>query len=177
VEGKDDEPLRMLNAFLDSPPEGYAALALEAAGTVRFAGRLEHGEVAIAVDAADALVFPSTFPEAFGMVAAEAAAAGALPVAANHSGAAEVSRELEGGLAAGLRELVSFDLDDRAVEAIAERLDRWLALAPGDREAASAALRETVERLWSWDGVARAVLAAAAGQLDDLPPPDEGSLR
>ena len=30
------------------------------------------------------LVFPSTFPEAFGMVAAEAAAAGALPVSARH---------------------------------------------------------------------------------------------
>ena len=34
----------------------------------------------------DALVMPSTFPEAFGMVAAEAAAAGALPVCAGHSG-------------------------------------------------------------------------------------------
>ena len=30
----------------------------------------------------------STFPEAFGMVAAEAAACGALPVVANHSGLA-----------------------------------------------------------------------------------------
>jgi glycosyltransferase involved in cell wall biosynthesis len=128
---------------------------------VRFAGRLEHDEVAVAVDASDALVFPSTFPEAFGMVAAEAAAAGALPVAANHSGAAEVSRELEAGLAPELRDLVSFELDDGAVEAIAERLGRWLALEPDDREDASAALRETVERLWSWDNVARAVLAAA----------------
>jgi glycosyltransferase involved in cell wall biosynthesis len=161
VEGKPDEPLHMLNAFLDALPEGYPALALEAAGTVRFAGRLEHAEVAVAVDAADALVFPSTFPEAFGMVAAEAAAAGALPVAADHSGAAEVSRELEAGLAPALRDLVSFELDDRSVEAIAERLDRWLALDPEDRRDASAALRETVERLWSWDGVARAVLAAA----------------
>ena len=33
---------------------------------------------------------PSTFPEAFGMVAVEAAACGALPVSAGHSGMREV---------------------------------------------------------------------------------------
>ena len=37
---------------------------------------------------------PSTFPEAFGMVAAEAAACGALPVVARHSGLAEVAATL-----------------------------------------------------------------------------------
>ena len=37
---------------------------------------------------------PSTFPEAFGMVAVEAAACGALPVSAGHSGMLEVSRQL-----------------------------------------------------------------------------------
>ena len=36
----------------------------------------------------------STFPEAFGMVAAEAAACGALPVVADHSGLGEVARTL-----------------------------------------------------------------------------------
>ncbi len=42
-----------------------------------FTGRLEHEEVGRLVPATDALVIPSTFPESFGMVAAEAAAAGA----------------------------------------------------------------------------------------------------
>ena len=37
---------------------------------------------------------PSTFPESFGMVAAEAAACGALPISAAHSGLLEVSRVL-----------------------------------------------------------------------------------
>ena len=40
---------------------------------------------------------PSTFPESFGMVAAEAAACGALPISAAHSGLAEVSRVLAAG--------------------------------------------------------------------------------
>src|SRR3712207_9004216 len=39
--------------------------------------------------AAEAMAVTSTFPEAFGMVAAEAAACGALPVVAAHSGLAE----------------------------------------------------------------------------------------
>jgi hypothetical protein len=34
---------------------------------------------------------------------------------------------------------------------------------------ARTALVETVARLWSWEGVARGVLAAAAGNLDELP--------
>ena len=42
---------------------------------------------------------PSTFPEAFGMVAAEAAACGALPVVADHSGLAEVARTLAAAVA------------------------------------------------------------------------------
>ena len=41
-----------------------------------------------------AMAVPSTFPEAFGMVAAEAAACGALPVVADHSGLGEVARTL-----------------------------------------------------------------------------------
>ena len=46
--------------------------------------------------AAEVLVMPSTFPEAFGMVAAEAAACGVPPVSADHSGMREVSRQLAG---------------------------------------------------------------------------------
>ena len=162
--------LKMLAAFLDAPPDGYAEAAATAAGSVRFSGRLEHDEVAVPVAASDALVFPSTFPEAFGMVAAEAAAAGALPVAAAHSGALEVSRELAADLPAEAARLVSFELGDGAVAAIAERVNGWLALAPEARQSAGRALRETTERLWSWEEVARAVLAASAGDLDAVAP-------
>jgi dihydroorotase-like cyclic amidohydrolase len=55
------------------------------------------------------------------------------------------------------------------VLAIAERLNGWLALDPPTRERARAGLRETVARLWSWDGVARGVIDASAGRLDELP--------
>ncbi|MDQ3573219.1 MAG: glycosyltransferase, partial [Actinomycetota bacterium] len=98
LEGGDRSPLRHLTAFLADPPDAYAGACARAAGSVAFAGRLEHREVGGLVPATDALVFPSTFPEAFGMVAAEAAAAGVLPVSAGHSGALEVSQALAADL-------------------------------------------------------------------------------
>ncbi len=169
LEGGEEKPLRILGGFLASPPPDYEEAAARAAGSVAFAGRLEHEEVGGLVPGADALVFPSTFPEAFGMVAAEAAAAGVLPVSAGHSGAAEVSRALAESLLPEVAELVSFRVDDRAVLGIAERLNAWLALDQPTRERARSILAETSGRLWSWEGVARGVLAASAGQLDELP--------
>jgi glycosyltransferase involved in cell wall biosynthesis len=169
LEGGEERPLRILGAFLAAPPPEYGRAATEAAGSVAFAGRLEHEEVARLVPAADALVFPSTFPEAFGMVAAEAAAAGVLPVSAGHSGAAEVSRALAASLPPEVGKLVSFPVEEGAVEGIADRLNAWLAMDGPTRERARAALAETSGRLWSWEEVARGVLAASAGELDGLP--------
>ena len=171
VEGGEERPLPILSAFLDRLQPGFLDIAKEAASSVDFSGRLEHDEVGELVPACDALVFPSTFPEAFGMVAAEAASAGVLPISAGHSGAAEVSAELAEAVPASAASLLSFPLDENAVSAIADRLDAWLSLSDSERGAVGEALRSTVVRLWSWEGVARSVLAASAGELDRLPRP------
>lgn len=171
LEGGEEKPLTVLSAFLADPPSGYAEMARAAAGSVEFVGRLEHHEVASFLPRAEAMVMPSTFPEAFGMVAAEAAACGTLPVSAGHSGMLEVSRRLRAALPERVGSLTSFPVEPGAVEAIAARLNAWLALPEAESEAARTALVETVTRLWSWEGVARGVLAAAAGNLDELPPP------
>jgi glycosyltransferase involved in cell wall biosynthesis len=65
---------------------------------------------------------PSTFPEAFGMVAVEAAACGVLPLSAAHSGMAEVTAALAPALSEELRPLLSFEIGPRAVEEIAAKL-------------------------------------------------------
>ncbi|MFL5871267.1 MAG: glycosyltransferase family 4 protein [Solirubrobacterales bacterium] len=171
VEGGEEGRLPILFEFLDGLQAGYLDMAREAAGSVRFAGRLEHDEVGRLVPACDALVFPSTFPEAFGMVAAEAASAGLLPISAAHSGAAEVSAALAENVPASCARLLSFPVDRSAATAIADRLDAWLSLPDDDRIAIGAMLRETVVRLWSWEGVANTVLAASAGELDRLRAP------
>jgi glycosyltransferase involved in cell wall biosynthesis len=143
--------------------------AKAAAGSVEFIGRLEHDEVAELLPGAEALVMPSTFPEAFGMVAAEAAACGVLPVSAGHSGMLEVSKQLMAALPPEVGRLTSFPVEAGAVEAIAERLNGWLGLSDAERDAARESLVETARRLWSWEGVARGVIAASRGELDRLP--------
>lgn len=172
AEGGEERPLPILSGFLADPPPGYAEATRAAAGSVEFVGRLEHDEVARLLPAAEALVMPSTFPEAFGMVAVEAAACGALPVSAGHSGMLEVSRRLAAALPPAAAELTSFPVAPGAPAAIADRLVRWLGLPEKTRAASRAALVETVERLWSWEGVARSALAAAAGNLAVLPLPE-----
>jgi glycosyltransferase involved in cell wall biosynthesis len=171
LEGGKERPLPVLSAFLAQPPEGYLEAARGSAGSVEFIGRLEHDEVAALMARAEALAMPSTFPEAFGMVAVEAAACGALPVSAGHSGMLEVSRQLAGSLPGEIGRLTSFAVEPGAVEAIAARLDSWLGLPGAEQEEARRALVETVARLWSWEGVARGVLAASAAELADLPRP------
>jgi glycosyltransferase involved in cell wall biosynthesis len=171
LEGKAARSLPILSSFLADPPPGYAEMARGAAGSVEFVGRLEHSEVAELFPRAEAMVMPSTFPEAFGMVAAEAAACGAFPVSAAHSGMLEVSRQLAVDLPREVGLLTSFPVEQGAVEAIALRLNAWFAFPEAEREAARVTLVETVGRLWSWEGVARGVLAAAAGELGDLPTP------
>ena len=78
----------------------------------------------------------STFPEAFGMVAAEAAACGALPVVANHSGLGEVAATLAAAVPPEARAWLSFELGDDAVTQLADALSGWLA-APADLRAAT----------------------------------------
>ncbi len=134
-----------------------------------FAGRLEHDRLARLLPECEALVVPSTFPEAFGMVAVEGAACGALPVSAAHSGLAEVSAVLARAVPPPAAEWLSFSVDDHAVPAIAGRLAGWLQADADLRARTRAALVEAVRERWSWEGVAGGVIAAARGELQKLP--------
>jgi glycosyltransferase involved in cell wall biosynthesis len=171
LEGGPPGELRLLSSFLDRLPDGYTEAAAYGLGRIHFTGRLEHSDLPALLPAVEAQVVPSTWPEAFGMVAAEAASCGALPVSAAHSGLAEVSKILAGALPDDLRPLLSFELADDAVEQIADRLIRWLQLEPGRRAAASQALSDVARERFSWEGVARGVIDAAEGRLDALPLP------
>src|SRR4051794_1596268 len=159
LEGGDDEPLPILSGFLADPPEGYPDAAREAVGSMLIGGRLEHDEVADAMPAAHTFAMPSTWPEAFGMVPAESAACGAPPVAADHSGMREVAVLLGEAVSPDLARLLSFPVDANAIAALADRLEGWLALEPERHREAGLALSHRVDELWSWEGVARTVIA------------------
>jgi glycosyltransferase involved in cell wall biosynthesis len=170
-------PLRHLLAFLlaldGERRERYLEAARDLPERVIFTGRLEHEELAELLPACEALVVPSTFPEAFGMVAAEGAACGALPVSAAHSGLAEVSDVLARAVPAEVAPWLSFAVDDHAVPALAGCLTGWLCADARIRAQTRAGLVAAVRRHWSWEGVARGVIAAARGELDKLPEPDD----
>jgi glycosyltransferase involved in cell wall biosynthesis len=170
-----EHPLRHLLAFLSGldgqQRELYVAASRALGERVVLSGRLEHDELAELLPACEAIVVPSTFPEAFGMVAAEAAACGALPISAAHSGLAEVSRALAASVPPELAPLLSFDVDDGVVQALAERICAWLTADPQLKARARAGLVATVRERWSWEGVARGVLAAARGRLEALQAP------
>jgi glycosyltransferase involved in cell wall biosynthesis len=170
LEGGPPGELRFLSGFLDRIDERWLRAAPEAAERIHFTGRLEHEDLPMLLPACEAQVMPSTFPESFGMVAAEAAACGVLPLSANHSGMAEVTATLRPALPEHLRPLLSFDVGPGAVEEIAAKLVAWLTLDPSERDAASAALAAEAARRYSWESVAQGVIAAAA-QTDSLPAP------
>jgi glycosyltransferase involved in cell wall biosynthesis len=163
-----------LAAFLDAlgaEAAAYRAAADGMTGRIHWAGRLEHDELADVLPAADAMAMPSTFPEAFGMVAAEAAACGALPVVAGHSGMAEVARALADAVPAEVRPWLTFEVGPHAVTQLAEALASWLE-APADLQARTRdAIVGVARERYSWEGVAKGVIAAAEGRLEGLPRP------
>jgi glycosyltransferase involved in cell wall biosynthesis len=132
---------------------------LEAAappGTL-FTGALEHRHLVHLLPLADAAVVPSIFPEAFGMVAAEAAAAGCPPLVARHSGLEEIAEGLEAEYPREHRDLTSFRTGD--VDDLRAKLERLLALSPEERAGLAAAARTAAVSRWSWRSVAQRLLA------------------
>jgi glycosyltransferase involved in cell wall biosynthesis len=122
-----------------------------------FTGPLEHRHLAALIPLTDVTVVPSIFPEAFGMVAAEAAAAGSLPLVANHSGLAEIAAGVTEEYPEGKGDLASFETGNAAE--LADKLRRLLALDPVEREELAQAARKAVVDRWSWAGVANRLLA------------------
>ena len=171
AEGGPRAPLRHLKAFLDTVDDGYLRAAAALPERVRIVGRLEHDELHELLPACDAQVVPSTFPEAFGMVAAEGAACGVLPVSAAHSGLAEVSAQLAASVPPEAAPWLSFPVDDDAVRALADRIASWLKAPEDLRRRTREALVATAGERFSWDGVARDVIAAAEGRIGELRPP------
>jgi glycosyltransferase involved in cell wall biosynthesis len=125
-----------------------------------FTGPLEHRHLVHLLALADVTVVPSIFPEAFGMVAAEAAAAGSPPLVARHSGLAEIALGLEVAYPDQLRDLASFETGDAAD--LAAKLRRILALPGDERSALSRAARATAVERWSWAGVSQRLLDIAS---------------
>jgi glycosyltransferase involved in cell wall biosynthesis len=126
---------------------------------VTFTGLLDHRYAPGTLAAMDVQVVPSILKEAFGMVAAEGAASGALPMVARHSGLAEVAGALETEV--GRPGLFSFEPGEGAVKRLAEGVDRLLSLPNDEREELRRAVSSFVAEHWTWGRTASRLLAAA----------------
>lgn len=160
------EALRTLDAravvvgFGDYRDELERLAAALPRGQVLFTGPLEHRHLVCLLPLAEAMVVPSIFPEAFGMVAAEAAACGCPPLVARHSGLAEVAAGLEVVYPEPLRHLAAFASGD--VADLRARLAELIALPEQDRAVLRRAARAAAEARWSWASVAARVLEPLA---------------
>ena len=126
---------------------------------VVFTGRLDHRYAPDALAAMDVQVVPSILEEAFGMVAAEGAAAGALPLVARHSGLGEVGAALEREI--DRPGLLTFEPGERAVANLTEGIDRLLELPAAERDDLRSSVSAFVAREWTWDRTTASLLGAA----------------
>jgi glycosyltransferase involved in cell wall biosynthesis len=126
-------------------------LEQQAGERVVFTGAMDHAQLQALVPLADAVVVPSVLPEAFGMVAAEAASCGVVPVVSNHSGLAEVAA----GLGAAGRTF------DGTVPGLVRVLDALLALPAAERRVLGLQGRKQVQERWSWEGIGARLLEGA----------------
>jgi glycosyltransferase involved in cell wall biosynthesis len=127
---------------------------------VTFTGMLDHRYAPGVLAAMDVQAVPSILSEAFGIVAAEGAAAGALPLVARHSGLAEVAGALEDY--AGHPGLFSFEPGSGAVGRLAAGIDRLLSLPHDERSELKKAVSAFVRTHWTWERTAAGLLDAAA---------------
>jgi len=134
-----------------------AELERRAGARVLFTGPLEHRHLRHLWPLADVSVTPSIFPEAFGMVAAEAAACGSPPLVARHSGLAEVAQGLEAAYPEEHRSLAGFTPGD--AEDLAAKLAAILELPGPEWARLSAAARAAAVERWSWETIAALILS------------------
>jgi glycosyltransferase involved in cell wall biosynthesis len=158
VAGNDHRKLDDLTTFLDSDLIDERYWRRVRSIPLEFTGRLDHGPLSRVLPTFDVLVVPSVLAEAFGMVAAEAAACGVLPIVPRHSGIGEAGAAVE--QAVGEPGLLSYDPAD-PVRGIAERIDAVAALPPRRRAEMSRAAIELAHERWSWSHVAETLLRLA----------------
>ncbi len=154
--GGETHPLVDLVRFLETAPADYVAAARST--QIEFTGRLDHHELSRALPTFDTLAVPSVVSEAFGMVAAEAAAAGVLPIVPAHSGIGEAGAAIEQAI--GRPGLLTFDPAD-PIPALAAAIDRVLEIPLEQRVGLEQVAVRLAHERWSWDHVADSLLELA----------------
>ncbi len=155
----DPAALEWLDATRGLPVDPTAHRPPAGEREVTFTGLLDHRYAPGVLAAMDVQVVPSILREAFGMVAAEGAAAGTLPMVARHSGLAEVAAALEHEV--DRPGLFSFEPGTGAVGGLTAGIDRLLSLPADERSELRRAVSSFVGSHWTWRRTAARLLEAA----------------
>jgi len=138
---------------------------LEPAETDRITvtGILDHGALGRLLQLASLTIVPSKWPEAFGMVAVEAMAAGVLPLCNDHAGLRDVI-EAVGAASPEMADLMRLDrktfveqLPDKIQTALSYLYPNGFADRCRRQQVAEQLHRISAEK-FSWDGIARRLL-------------------
>ena len=134
-----------------------------------FTGIAEHKELVSLLPAMDALIAPSVFPEAFGMVAIEAMACGVYPVLTYKSAFKEISDEVIEAVKDYSFQINKVFLDENASDNVAQNLIEYFnyktQLNNSDFTALQNVLRDVVMKNYSWEGICQKYIKAYDGTL------------
>jgi glycosyltransferase involved in cell wall biosynthesis len=144
IEGGPAEPLEHFEFS-----QGLLRDAMGMENSVEFVGPLYHEDLAKLLPATDVAVVPSIFPETFGLVAAEFAASGVVPLVADHSGLREAGEIIGRGLPFDLRVPL-----DGFEENLAQALTDFLKLPEKERRWCGEIVRRNCVEHLSWTTLA-----------------------
>jgi len=146
----------------------FTAAKNKIGGRFVFTGFLLHNHLKSLIACSEITVAPSIFPEAFGMVAAEALAAGVIPMQTNHSGFAEVVRRYvdEFSDIFAKEKLRSLYLDENLVLNMANNmsvlLDYYGKISEEERRRIRQRARKVSEDNYSWEAIVKSYLQLPA---------------
>jgi len=163
--GAGVDHLRFLTEFLDNLDQtGKAqeyfksATDLNLAEHIIFTGYVGHDSLANLLPCADLAVATSIFPEAFGMVAAEALSSGVMPVQTHQSGFIDVINVVKEHFRDSFRGLKRLDLDEMLVPNLTNNitvfLDYFSHMSDDERADIRQRCAQLAEENFSWASIA-----------------------
>ena len=170
--GAGVDHLHFLTEFVDNLDETgktqeyfKSAADLNLADHIIFTGYVGHDSLANLLPCADLAVATSIFPEAFGMVAAEALSSGVMPIQTHHSGFIDVINVVKEHFRDSFEGLKRLDLDDKLVPNLANNITVFLNYFSYMRDAERQLIRQRCARLaeenFSWDSIVERIIALA----------------
>ncbi len=157
-----------------NPQRWFRPLSPQEASHITVTGILDHDTLRDLLPLASLVLVPSKWPEAFGMVAVEAMAAGVLPLCNYHAGLKDVVDVVKQDEPA-LAELMKLDRQ-HFVEELPERIETALRFLYPEgfrehlqRHNVARRLRQIAVEHFSWEGIARQLLQVPGTSLLQVP--------